>query len=267
MTGKCNPSHSLIALETGVEISGVSVAKKELRTKGWIETRGKRDVIVLIGVGEFEKAREAYLWKIQISQASKFGKSKDDGATRGAIFGKSKDAAPDLGFIQGTSLDFPKIHNKDEIDVERDVAAAATPTPISSNPNSWKQEPVTQDFLDELVTRGLFSRDVVMQSWQELAFAVAQRGPSTVAVKGELLAFCRAKQRSGFLPGVVAAVVKGEFRKEPGSAVASRKCSPMCSRCFGTGLEVVQGKGARRCPNTPPGNQSEGKKGTAEGSS
>jgi hypothetical protein len=273
LTGKCNPSHETISRESGVEICGVSTAKAELKRKGWIDTRGKRDVILLVGIEELERVREAELQKQKIRAALRFGrtkevmqiasaifgKSKDNDVDLGDsqrsgedIFGKSKDNDVDLGVSPGRSLEIPKtLRNSSEIE-DTAAAAAASSTSRNFDPNFWKQEAVTTPFLDELVTRGLFSEPVVREAWQELAFAVAQRGPDARATKGELMGFCRAKQRTGTLAGVSAEVV--EMRR--GHAAPARRpqgpqpfdCDRTCALCYGTQMETTE-RGARRCPN------------------
>lgn len=242
VTGQCNPSHQTISRESGVEITGVSVAKKELREGGWIETRGKRDVVILVGVAELEEARASYLLKIQISEALKFGKSKDARALLEAFFGKPKDAKADLGISPAASWDHPKtLRNSSEIE---NAAAAATAAAVF-DPHAWKQETVTTQFIDELVTRGMFSREIVQAAWNELAFAVAQRGPEARATKGELMGFCRAKQKT-YLPGTSGPYVA----RLPGDVAAppAPKCEPTCPLCFGSQMQVVEGQ-AKRCPN------------------
>lgn len=249
-TGKCNPSHETIARESGVEITGVSKAKKELRDLGWIQTRGKWDVIILVGIDEFERARESYLANKARSQAQRFTKG-------GAILGKSQDAAGDVGEFPVESWENSGAILKDGNSSERDAAAAATTASVSrsiskQDAHAWKQETVTTEFLAELVTRGLFSEQVVNESWQELAFAVAQRGPDARAVKGELMAFCRAKQKTMPMPHVAAEVVKLDTSRASGTAGSTggvRECDSTCPLCLGGQMQIVPGKGARPCPN------------------
>ena len=258
VTGKCNPSHKTISLNSGVEITGVSVAKRELKgelkegnkvTSPWIETRGKRDVVLLVGVEELEEARASYLLKIQISEALKFGKPQDVKKLIAAFLGKSQDAKGDLGISPAASWDFPKtLRNSSEI--ENAAAAAAT---AAIDPNAWKQEPVTTQFLEELATRGLFSREIVQQSWQELAFAVSQRGPDARATRGELMAFCRAKQKTGILPGTGGPYVPRKLSDAAAPAASTsptttEKCDSSCQLCYGGQMEIVEGR-ARPCSN------------------
>lgn len=236
VTGQCNPSHRLIAQETGVEISGVSVAKKELRGLGWIETSGKWSVIIKIGIDEFERVRAAHLAKIQRSEVR--------------IFGKSKDRAGNVGIFGGQSLENPNDIYKDGTKVEQNAAAATT----AADRDAWKKETVDQSFLDELVTRGLFSKEVVAQSWRELAFKVAMRPVGSVATKGELMAFCFAKQRTGVLPTMeTAQVVDLSSARAEAQASSSgaqvRECPATCPLCFGGQMQVIAGRGARPCPN------------------
>lgn len=254
VTGQCNPSHRLISQESGVEITGVSVAKKELRDLGWIKTYGKWGVILTIGVAEFERVRASHLAKARRRERAQFGRSRgsailgysqDSGDEGSAILGISQDSPGDLGIIPSESWEYPKIINKDGTKVEQNAAAAT-----STERDAWRKEPVDKKFIEEMETRGLFSNEVIMQSYRELAFKVAQRPPGSFACKGELMAFCYAKLRTGLLPWSAAEVVAHPgARTAPVAKVETRDCDWTCALCFGSQMEVVPGRGSRKCPN------------------
>jgi hypothetical protein len=266
VSGQCNPSQQTIAREAGIEFSRVSVAKAELKDEGmldWYKKGTQTHYVLLVGVKEFERARVKKIAEIERKERRQFAKCK----VAEHDFAKCKVEGCRLCILQTPTLQNAKSHIKDEQVVEqvKDVVVAnpqndlpiATTTTTTSSPHAWKQESADKDFCDGLIQRGLFSQEVVSQAWSELLFTVGQRGPGAVATKAELMGFCRAKQRTGALPGIGADVV--QFNKSrPQSASISqseiycefdRSQYEQCPLCYGTGQQIVAGKGARRCPN------------------
>ena len=245
ITGKCNPSHETISLETGVDYTHISTAKNGLREKGWIRTWGKRDCELLVGQSEFEKLREARLKTEERKQAAKFGKTKD-GA--GSIFEKTKDGSPQVGNFQTLSLKNSKIINKDDpvVNDPVDAAAATAATPVDHN--AWKSETVDAGYIEQLKTSGVFSPQTVSVVWTKLSFLSGQRG--TPVTKGELWGWCaRERPTQAPLPNVGAEVVQFKSPAGDDSPGATRDCDSSCERCHGSQMETASGKGARRCPN------------------
>ena len=276
ITRQCNPSHKLIWQDTGVNQSSISTIKKELEVLGWLRRRGKYAVDLLVGIEELERARDEAVARIEAAEGAKFGAARpqDGGASfeyfkggadgagsentpsfeifkagrrrRGrddsASFEIFKAGAPEVREIQTPALNYSK-------PIEQRSRTEKTTTAAAGR-DAWKDETVTDAFMNDIVDRGLYSRPVVDQSWRELAFKVSQRGADARATKGELLAFCRAKQKSGVLPEVKAEIVAlGGARHAPPPPGADLKCDVTCPLCFGSQMESVPGVGARRCSN------------------
>lgn len=255
--------HDAIARDTSVEITHVSVVKKSLEGKGWIKRFGKWRVELLIGVEELRRVRDKMIER----EVARFGASPRKGAQvgnfqrsggeqGGATLGNSKGNSVDLGNFQTRSLEIPKddLYKDQEVEDQKVVAAATARDKASRD--AWKQEQVTQAFLDGLVSSGMFSREVVAESWRELAFAVSQRGPDERGCKGELIGFCRAKLKTGTFAGMAADVVKlqrgasarATSGAQVGRHVAEWDCTNDCPLCFGGQRESTP-QGARDCPN------------------
>ncbi len=272
VTGQCNPSQQTIANDTGIEYTRVSVAKAELIAKHWVTWTKKGGFILLVGVKDFERARNKKLAEIAREERRKFAKRK----VTDPNFAERKVSGDLPGETQTPTLPNANSHFKGyervvepekAVVVAGPVANAATTTmttTTSSRPDkdAWKQEPADEAFCQELVHRALFSDGVVEQAWKELMFKVIQRGPGAIATKGELWAFCFQKQKTGILPGVLGptGLVGADNARTQTSAPQSSGqvevyCEfdssqfEKCPQCFGTGMEVVAGKGARKCSN------------------
>jgi hypothetical protein len=278
LTRQCNPSHELISRQCKIHQTSVSTIKKELEGAGWLKRRGKYAVVLLVGAEELERARDEAIARKLETEGARLGRERpqDTGASfellkatadaeqheTGASFEKLKGRRRKRRAGAGASFELfkgsdsgeeknesPALNNSNALDeqrrrTEKKAAAAATAR------DAWLSEPVTQAFIDDIISRGLYSREVVEQSWRELAFKVAQRGPDARAEKGELLAFCRAKAKSGVLPGVEKPDVSNmRVVRSPAQAGPKINCESSCELCFGGQRQSVPGKGSRPCPN------------------
>lgn len=284
ITRQCNPSHKLISVECKINQTSVSTLKKKLEGKKWIKRTGKYSVKLLVGAEVLEQARADALEKIADAEAAQFGrggaqdtgpsfekvKATTDGEHPGnvASFEKVKARRGKRRRGDGASFELfkagdggaqenqtPALKKSKPIEQEKEeqekkAAAAAT---TAAGRDAWKSEPVTQAFLDDVVKSGLHSQEVVDQSWRELIFKVRQRGPDAPATKGELLGFCRAKERTLNLPGYEAPADVSHMRvraaPEATTAAPNISCDHTCELCGGTQWKVIPGKGATPCPN------------------
>jgi ribosomal protein L18 len=284
ITRQCNPSHGLISRECKINQTSVSTLKKKLEGKKWIKRTGKYSVKLLVGAEVLEQARAEAIEKIAAEEAAQFGRRQPQdtgpsfekvkatadagGAENVASFEKVKARRrkrrhPDRAsfeLFKGSGDEAqknqrPALNNSKPIEQEKEEQEkkAAAAAPPAADSNAWKKEAVTQAFIDDLIKSGMHSKEVVDASWRELAFAVAQRGPDARATKGELLGFCRAKERTLNLPGyeMPADVANMRVARPPQSAPAPANinCDSSCELCGGCQFQVIPGKGAQRCPN------------------
>ena len=260
ITMDCEVSHETIARETGIEITNVSNIKRELVAKHWIIRRGRWAVSLLVGADELARVRAKRVADIEAREGAKFGRPQNEAPIlekfqdtlnkTDSDLGKIPRSESDLGIFHAESWKNSKIINKDDQVVDQvveEVGSAPTTTAAATRSDDWKQGTVTQAFLDDIIARGLYSRQIVERAWRELSFKVAQRGPDARATKGELLAFCRQAQATTPLPGLGGAVVELTRARTPPDP--SLDCDPTCPLCHGSQMQAVEGKGARRCPS------------------
>jgi hypothetical protein len=227
--------------------------KSELARKGWLKRLGRHAVDLLVGSFPSPVIRQ-----IDSSESSSFGKFPNEGRSS---FGKNPNG-------KGSSFgNFPETDSS-PLTADKKKAAAAT----AAAEELLKE--VDEEFVRNVISAAVYSEEMVRWVYGKLRLHCAASG--ALPVRKQLLHWM-ANER-GLPPlqpslfdqipaaGAVAAnfggkpqgaVVTTRREREPnpecllcrGSGeVAERPCTCTdCAICFGSGMEVVAGKGARRC--------------------
>lgn len=234
-TGRCDPSVTLLAVELKCTFNHASDMKRELVRKGWIRRLGRSEVELL--VGEFPRPKVAEI------SGSNHGKFRDS-TTENSVTGRANH-----GKFRDSITEFSVIHIKDEPVVAEPVAAAASAAaePVSGNPLS---EPVDEAFVEGVIEARVYPDAHVRFVWDKLRLHC--KAKRTEPVKRQFLIWLaterhRPQQELPFVGSTV-----GEMPARAGAVPQVRRCERSCPQCFGTGFEVVAGKGARKCPNMEP---------------
>jgi hypothetical protein len=224
-TGRCDPSNARIHTKTRIEETYVSVAKRELIEKGWVERAGKRAVRLIVGELEFEKRRTAIL-KAREEREKRKGKRR----------------------TKQTGANWDNHNIQAEADAVLDGAEQTGAQ--TSSPRVWEQEPVDEAFILTIINAGTYPDVDVRFVYNKLSLRAHFEG---VAVnKSRLLHWLSQESiRQPNLPTIGASVLSmptgAERNASPASAAtqAATKHPANCV-CFGSGMESTP-KGSRRC--------------------
>lgn len=231
-TGRCDPGLTLLADEMGRTYRHISDCKTELVRKGWIRRTGKNAVVLL--VGEFESVKVRQFGKNPNLSSENF---RTSGApTSGGIRTQVREES-ELG---RASL----ITEPEKEPVAAATAAAATVAGSASGEEDPLSEVCDEAFVEEVLAAEVYSFEHVRWVWRKLRLHCQAK--RTVPVKGQFLHWLSTERHTSQqkLPGVESGVVSVAARASP---PATGKCDHTCPLCYGSGVEVVAGKGARRC--------------------
>ncbi len=241
-TGQCNPSLKLLAVELKRSYTHASDCKTELVEKGWIRRLGRRDVEIL--VGEFAPPTVVQLGQKGTAKFGKFRTSSSENSELGAAkFGKFRTSSSENSELGDASLYEPEV-------LEPEVVAAAATAAGSPPATDPLQEAVDESFLTDVLESGVYPAHQVQFILGKLKLhCLASR---TKPVRRQFLHWLSTERETPqqSLPGIGAPVIEMPARTE--AALEVTRCEATCPRCFGSGIEVVPGNGARRCPERAP---------------
>jgi hypothetical protein len=253
-TGRCDPSGQTLMREMKCTYTHVSDCKTELVKKGWIARRGRSAVELLAGTFPAPKVRD-----LSPQSTSKFG-----------IFRTSTSEYSELGRrelrnIPNSTSEYSELGERTPIYEQEDQQVAAAPAAAAGR-ETCLQEPVTEQFVTEVVAAGVYPEPVVRHVWSKLKLHCATAG--VAPVKKQFLHWLSTERpvAQPVLPQMGAPVVEGRFTS-PGAPAKKavrppdpncRTCNgagkvggvecgcTQCQYCFGSGMEILEG-GARRC--------------------
>jgi hypothetical protein len=222
-TGRCDPSLELLAVEMRRTYTHISNMKTELVREGWIRRTGRHAVELLVGAEEFPPPKVRPLVRKNPNEES---------ASLGKI----------LTPVRKNPNEESASPYTDKPLKEPDEAAAAAAG------RKWKRETCDAAYIAEVKGEGIYPAELVDYVWRKLQATC--RRESVRPTKGRLAYWLSTERGTPpvqpTLPLMGAPVVEGQF--EPGMQDERlRPPDPECVVCFGAGMEVVKGKGARRC--------------------
>ena len=236
-TGRCDPSLKFLAQEMQRTYHHVSDMKTELVRAGWIARQGKNGVELLVG---FEPPKVRQLEQKPIPKFGKFRTSSSE---------NSEPGPPEVRKNPNPSSENSELAYKEVVEpgIEPVVAAAAT---AAAGVQQTLREPVTDEYVTEVIASGVYTEAHVRFVYAKLKLHCATA--RTIPVKKQLLWWLdqelSAPPVQPTLPGVGASIQAMPLGASVAAPLPKEKCDATCPHCFGSGLEVVPGKGARRCP-------------------
>jgi len=231
VTARCDPSVGLLAVELKCTPGHASDLKRELIRKGWIRRTGRRSVTLL--VGEFPAA------KVSEIGASNHGIFRDSTTENSVV------RPANHGIFRDSITEYSGVHIKDEPVVIEPVVAAASSAAARPSDSDPLQEPVDEDFVADVLASGVYPAGHVHFVLGKLRLRC--KVEKVAPVKGRLLSWLSTERHTPqpTLPGVGGEV--GEMSPRVAPQQQKKHCDHTCAACFGSGIEVVPGKGARRC--------------------
>jgi hypothetical protein len=230
-TGRCDPGLETLAREMQRTYTHVSNMKSELVDQGWLRRVGRHAVDLL--VGQFAPPKISPLVRNNPNE-------------EGVLVRKNpNEENPSLGKILTAVRKNPNEEIASPITAEpvvEPVAAAA-----ATAPRDWRSEICDERWIEQVKSEGDFSTQLVDFVWRKLQRNCEREGVEPT--KGRFDHWLSTERGTPpvqpTLPAMGADLVAGNF--EPGTNQRVQAPDPECTRCFGAGMEVVPGRGARRC--------------------
>lgn len=243
-TGRCDPSLEFLKDEMKRTYTYISNMKSELVRKGWIRRTGRHAVELLVGEFPPPKVR-SFVRKNPNEAGSSLGKiitpvRKDPNEAGGAPYITEPLKEPVIG-------------------------AAAAPAAVGSD--AWKKELCDEAYVAQVKQEGIYPPPFVEFVWRKLKSRCRKEGVApnkgrfefwlsqekSAPVQPEL--FSHTVSHTDFQSGDNQPVKPALRDPDPNcmlcrgdGEVDGQVCAcRQCQYCFGTGMEIMAGKGARRC--------------------
>ena len=230
-TGRCDPKRATLMREMDLSYFHFSHLKSALVAKRWLAKDG-RDAVVLL-VGEFPPLKVEELRKIANKSCEKSQLSASDA---------SKVAKNRKQSCEKSQISRARDPYSDEQLFEQEAAAAPAPGARPTQATDPLLAEVTEEFVEDVIAQQFYPEHVVRHVWKKLKSYC--RAKQTIPVVKQFLYWLGTEDytKAPLLP------VMGATIHEVGQAIAAApRCDHTCPHCFGSGMEVVEGKGARRC--------------------